>query len=143
MHKRTRILFDDVLANAVKKGSQEGSNGNTASGGRLLSLDGGGIKGLVLTRMLLSLEKEFGTERIIDHFDWVAGTSTGGILALALATGKTVLECQSLYFRLKDQVFVDSKPYNTKPLEELLQQTFGLKKMKEIARPKYDFLSKI
>ena len=41
MHKRTRILFDDVLANAVKKGQEDGN-----IGGRLLSLDGGGIKGL-------------------------------------------------------------------------------------------------
>ena len=131
VHKRTRILFDDVLANAVKKGQQEEGQ----QGGRLLSLDGGGIKGLVLTRMLLSLEKAFEVP-IMDCFDWVAGTSTGAILALALATGKSVLECQSLYFRLKDQVFVDSKPYNTKPLEDLLQQTFGLKKMKEITRPK-------
>ena len=131
VHKRTRILFDDVLANAVKKGRE----GAPKKGGRLLSLDGGGIKGLVLTRMLLSMEKEFQVP-IIHCFDWVAGTSTGGILALALATGKSVLECQALYFRLKDKVFVDSKPYNTKPLEELLQESFGLTKMKDIQHPK-------
>ena len=83
-----------MLANAVKKNR----DGSKCKGGRLLSLDGGGIKGLVLTRMLLSMEKEFGVP--ISHcFDWIAGTSTGGILALAIATGKTILECQSLYFR--------------------------------------------
>ena len=48
-------------------------------------IDGGGIKGLVLTRMLLSMEKAWDT-KIIDCFDWMAGTSTGGILALALGT---------------------------------------------------------
>ena len=37
-------------------------------------------------------------------FDWIAGTSTGGIFALAMASGKTVTECQSLYMRLKDKV---------------------------------------
>lgn len=122
-------MFDEVLANAVKKGGKSGKNG------RLLSLDGGGIKGLVLTRMLLSMEKEFGVP-IVHCFDWIAGTSTGGILALAIASGKSVLECQALYFRLKDKVFVDSKPYSTKPLEALLQETFGLTKMKDIQNPK-------
>ena len=125
-HKRTRIFFDELLANTVKKNTT-GKKGS----GRLLSLDGGGIKGLVLTRMLLSMEKEFETP-IVHCFDWIAGTSTGAILALALATGKSTLECQALYFRLKDKVFVDSKPYGTKPLEELLQAEFGLTKMKDI-----------
>lgn len=129
-HKRTRILFDEVLSNAVKK-----CDDSESKKGRLLSLDGGGIKGLVLTRMLLSMEQEFGVP-IVHCFDWIAGTSTGGILALALASGKSVLECQALYFRLKDKVFVDSKPYNSKPLEVLLQETFGLSKMKDIKRPK-------
>ena len=50
-----------------------------------------GIKGLVLTRMLLSFERLFGSP-IIHNFDWLVGTSTGGILALALATGKTAIE---------------------------------------------------
>ena len=81
-HKRTRIFFDELLANTVKKNTT-GKKGS----GRLLSLDGGGIKGLVLTRMLLSMEKEFETP-IVHCFDWIAGTSTGAILALALATGK-------------------------------------------------------
>jgi patatin-like phospholipase/acyl hydrolase len=41
---------------------------------------------------------------IIHCFDWICGTSTGAILALALSSGKSVLECQALYFRLKDKV---------------------------------------
>lgn len=51
--------------------------------GRLLCMDGGGIRGLVLVQMLLEIERI--AETPIHHmFDWVAGTSTGGILALAL-----------------------------------------------------------
>ena len=69
-------------------------------------------------------------------FDWIAGTSTGGILALALSSGKTVAECQNLYFKLKDKVFIDSKPYDTKPLEDLLQDSFGMLKMYDIKHPK-------
>jgi len=90
----------------------------------------------VLARMLVSMEKVLGCP-VVQCFDWVAGTSTGGMLALALATGKTPLDCLILYFRLKDKVFVDSKPYNSKPLEELLRQTFGEEvRMADIKEPK-------
>lgn len=55
-------------------------------GARLLCLDGGGIRGLLLSIILLELEKA-AQQPIIRCFDWIAGTSTGGILALGLAQG--------------------------------------------------------
>lgn len=58
----------------------------TGSKGRVLCLDGGGIRGLILIQMLEELEEILGGS-IIDHFDWISGTSTGGILSLALASG--------------------------------------------------------
>lgn len=57
-----------------------------SAGGRVLCLDGGGIRGLVLIQMLEALELYLGGP-VIKYFDWIAGTSTGGILALALANG--------------------------------------------------------
>lgn len=53
----------------------------------ILSMDGGGIRGLILIQLLLALE-EFTKQPIIQLFDWIAGTSTGGILALAITHGK-------------------------------------------------------
>lgn len=61
---------------------------------RLLCLDGGGIKGLVLIQMLIALEKEAGRP-VRELFDWVAGTSTGGILALAVTHGGSVCACET------------------------------------------------
>lgn len=68
---------------------------------RLLCLDGGGIKGLVLIQMLIALEREAGRP-VRELFDWVAGTSTGGILALAIIHGMcSVYVCvfPFLYFK--------------------------------------------
>lgn len=50
---------------------------------RILALDGGGIKGAFTASALATLEKSLGLS-IVDHFDLVAGTSTGGILAIGL-----------------------------------------------------------
>ncbi|KAF4531587.1 hypothetical protein B566_EDAN010053 [Ephemera danica] len=94
-------------------------------GVKLLSLDGGGIRGLVLIQILLAIERALGGVPLMHCFDLLAGTSTGGILALGLATGKSLAECQCIYFRLKDQVFKGKRPYNSEPLEKLLQNLFG------------------
>lgn len=53
---------------------------------KLLCLDGGGIRGLVLIQLLSYLEN-YTKKNIADIFDWIAGTSTGGILALLLSRG--------------------------------------------------------
>lgn len=51
---------------------------------RVLSIDGGGIRGIVPATVLAALEERAGRP-ISELFDLIAGTSTGGILALALA----------------------------------------------------------
>lgn len=104
--------------------------------GRLLCMDGGGIRGLVLVQMLLEIERIAQTP--IHHmFDWVAGTSTGGILALALGAGKTMKQCMCLYLRMKEQAFVGSRPYTSDNLENLLKDTLGANTvMTDIKHPK-------
>ncbi|XP_050666518.1 85/88 kDa calcium-independent phospholipase A2 [Leptidea sinapis] len=104
--------------------------------GRLLCLDGGGIRGLVLIQILLNIEAAIG-KPIIHCFDWVAGTSTGGILALALATGKSLRECQRLYFQMKEYAFVGSRPYPSEALETILKDCLGTETvMADIEHPK-------
>ncbi|XP_037045409.1 85/88 kDa calcium-independent phospholipase A2 isoform X2 [Bradysia coprophila] len=105
-------------------------------GGRLLCMDGGGIRGLVLVQMLLEIEKLSQTP--INHlFDWVAGTSTGGILALGLGSGKTMKQCMCMYLRMKDQAFVGSRPYASDNLETLLKESLGESTvMTDILHPK-------
>ena len=56
-------------------------------GSRILCLDGGGVRGLVQIEILRQIEKRT-RKKITDLFDWIVGTSTGGIIALALVYGE-------------------------------------------------------
>uniref|UniRef100_A0A182WCR4 phospholipase A2 n=1 Tax=Anopheles minimus TaxID=112268 RepID=A0A182WCR4_9DIPT len=136
-------MLTDEIAGASKSSPPAGSSSGTrtesrprsacetgpgdetyAGRGRLLCLDGGGIRGLVLAQMLLEIENLAQTP-IVHLFDWIAGTSTGGILALALGCGKTMKQCMCLYLRMKDQAFVGSRPYPSDPLETVLKEQLG------------------
>jgi len=65
---------------------------------RILTIDGGGIRGLFPAAYLAEIERRFlGGTSIAKYFDMVAGTSTGGIIALGLATGKTASEISEIY----------------------------------------------
>ncbi len=55
-------------------------------GSRILCLDGGGIRGLVQMCILQEIERRTG-KCVTELFDWIVGTSTGGIIALALTYG--------------------------------------------------------
>ena len=57
------------------------------AGSRMLFLDGGGIRGLVQLEILSQIEEKTG-RKIIELFDWIVGTSTGGIIALGLVYGE-------------------------------------------------------
>jgi len=71
----------------------EGSDGISF---RILALDGGGLKGAFTASAIATWEKQTGL-RVVDHFDLIAGTSTGGILALGLGLGLTGQEMLDFY----------------------------------------------
>jgi uncharacterized protein len=70
----------------------------------ILCLDGGGIRG-ILTLQLLKKIEEIGGMPCYDLFDMVAGTSTGGIIAGLIASGKSASEIEELYIKLVTKVF--------------------------------------
>jgi len=103
---------------------------------RILALDGGGIRGVLTAALLERLEKE--QPGFLGTVDLFSGTSTGGILALAFASGMTPTEARNLYERLGSKVFRDSfwdnladlgqlrgAQYNNAPLKEELTNQFG------------------
>jgi patatin-like phospholipase/acyl hydrolase len=63
---------------------------------RILSIDGGGVRGVIPAVTLAALEKEVGGSAR-DHFDFVAGTSTGALIAAAVAVGIPAQTLVELY----------------------------------------------
>ncbi len=92
---------------------------------RILSLDGGGIRGLYSLVILSMIEKQVS---LFDHFDLFAGTSTGSLIALCLSMGMNASDILEMYMKLGPHVFVPSEDssgakYNNKPLQVILSQT--------------------
>lgn len=75
---------------------------------RILSLDGGGIRGLIPAIVLQRLSATPGLEHLIPRTDLLAGTSTGGLLALALAHGLDLGLIRRTYVEKGPRIFDDS-----------------------------------
>ena len=113
----------------------------------VLSLDGGGVRGLATVIFLKELEKASG-KKIVDLFDFFIGTSVGGLNAMHLAVNEIeVSELESFWsqdnlamsmqssFWTKN-FFLKTKPiYNNKSKTELLEKYFGNKLISESKKP--------
>jgi uncharacterized protein len=83
---------------------------------RVLSLDGGGMRGLYTATLLQRLSSRFSEQRSVGEldigkgFDLVVGTSTGGILATGLAHGLSISRIIDLYRTVGPKIFVNPQP---------------------------------
>lgn len=71
---------------------------------KILSLDGGGIKGIFPAQYLAKVEEKTG-KLTKDYFDLVTGTSTGGIIALGIAAGIPMKNIVDLYTNNASKIF--------------------------------------
>lgn len=91
---------------------------------RILSLDGGGIRGVYAATILKLIEEEItGGHPIADYFDTIAGTSTGGIIALALGLKKSAARIEKLY--VHDGHLVFPEHWRKRPIRRFLRQLRG------------------
>jgi len=121
---------------------------------RLLCLDGGGILGAFSAGVLAGLmdranqDKELAGQpktgfRLIDHVDLIAGTSTGGILAIALAMGRHPVEVCDFYRNFGPKIFPKDPlkfrallqlvryKYNPEPLRDAIESVVGSRPLRE------------
>lgn len=104
----------------------------------ILSLDGGGIRGLILLKQLIVLEKMLGCP-LYKKFDLISGTSTGGIIAVLLSLGYSCEELLDLYlvhgkniFKRKWYRFGIFRPkYSDKYFNEMILNYVGNKTLKD------------
>lgn len=119
---------------------------------QILSLDGGGIKGIFSAGVLAAIEEDLGIS-VIDHFDLIAGTSTGGIIAIGLGLGLRPREIVEFYLREGPKIFPQlyglkslqhwvSSKFSAAPLEEALKLYFKDKRFgdstKRLVIPSYN-----
>lgn len=85
-------------------------NGGQPAGGyhRILSIDGGGILGVLPAATLAALEAEL-DRPIGDYFDLIVGTSTGGILAIGLGMGYSASDLLSFYVQEGPSIFAQNR----------------------------------
>jgi uncharacterized protein len=103
---------------------------------RILSIDGGGIRGIIPAVLLAALERQTG-RLTRETFDFVAGTSTGAVLAAGIAAGIPAAELARLYERRSAEVFrrvplvstlrrvLTGSMYDTATLHRVIREELG------------------
>ena len=71
---------------------------------RILSLDGGGVRGAYSAGVLAEIQKSI-EGKVIDYFDLITGTSTGGILAIGLGLGLSPTDLVNFYQTKGTEIF--------------------------------------
>ncbi len=106
---------------------------------RILALDGGGIRGILTVQLLKRIEglvrERSGDDSAVlaDYFDLIGGTSTGAIIASALALGWPVEKIEKLYRELGDSIFKSKfyrkglvwPKFSAKPVRKALKREYG------------------
>ncbi len=105
----------------------------------LLALDGGGIRGAMTLEVLAEIERQLAEItgrgrkfRLADFFDYVAGTSTGAIIAAGIARGMSIAELLDFYTKAGPMMFQKKwllarvrSFYTADPLVDKLREVFG------------------
>ena len=102
---------------------------------RILSIDGGGVRGIYAAHILALIEEQL-PEPLYRYFDLIAGTSTGGIIALGISLGFSAASIVQFYEKYSKSIFggwrtrrflrhLIRHKYDRAPLEAALKETFG------------------
>jgi len=105
----------------------------------ILTMDGGGIKGLITAILLERLEAQF--PGFLAQVDLFAGTSTGGLLALGLAAGRTPTQARELYEIYGKVVFADTLIDDLRDLGKLIGADYALEPLRQTLESQFGDLT--
>jgi hypothetical protein len=146
------LIFRRVIVTVAPMAPSEGPPDSKPF--RILSVDGGGIRGLISVLVLEEIEKRLGeklkrTVRIADFFHLFAGTSTGGLIALSLTSpkGLSATDLASFYTEDGPKIFsrglrrklttlwgLAGPKYSSTPLREAVERRLGTSMVSEATR---------
>jgi uncharacterized protein len=106
---------------------------------RILSIDGGGMKGIFPAQYLKRVEEKIESP-LYQHFDLITGTSTGGIIALGLSFGISADQILNMYLENGKRIFgskrglfgIRKSKHSNEGLKAVLQETFKQHQLKEV-----------
>ncbi|CAM3726962.1 CBASS cGAMP-activated phospholipase [Mesobacillus zeae] len=108
---------------------------------KILSVDGGGVRGILPIAFLTELEKEY-EKPAGEMFDIITGTSTGAIIAAALAVGIPMGELLERYMIYGKKIFspqahlgILKSVYSDRYLRRLLKKAFGTATLRDVNKP--------
>ncbi|XP_072305206.1 calcium-independent phospholipase A2-gamma-like [Eucyclogobius newberryi] len=148
LRKRRSFKHHERLQNAIREilalvGYVDPVKGR---GIRVLSIDGGGTRGVVPLQVLKVLEAQTG-RKIHQLFDYICGVSTGAVLAFMLGLARfSLAECEDMYQRFGSEVFSQNpfvgtmkmgwnhSYYNTETWENILKEELSERLLIQTAR---------
>ena len=95
---------------------------------KVLSIDGGGIRGIIPVRVMERLENH--RPGVVQEFDLFAGTSTGAVLAGGFAFGLEARFMRQMYQGFGEEVFADSLWDDVRDLKYVLGADYGIENLK-------------
>ncbi len=113
---------------------------------RILSIDGGGVRGVISTILMQRLSAMEGLGTWVSKADLLAGTSTGGLLALGLAAGYDLQTIRDVYEKESEEIFrpepvdvldlhrVIRAGYGNQALTRVVKGLFGRRKLKDLKK---------
>ncbi len=128
-------ILDDIIKRMEKAASQVSNTFEPIlvppNAVFLLSLDGGGTRGLLLTQTLIAIQKRMkelkpDCELLHKYFDYVAGTSVGGLVTLSLVCANASLEATRASLFKTGDIFYAFKPtFPSRVIERSAKDTYG------------------
>lgn len=88
---------------------------------RILSIDGGGMKGVFTAYALMKLKQEFDIN-VLDYFDMITGTSTGALIATSILNGKDPKEIYEYYIDPNNEIFSEKIPVTSRLSTKFMAQ---------------------
>lgn len=144
-NKNVICPFCHLISEEQSRSSQDGR------GFRILSLDGGGVRGMIEVLVLKRLEEVFDLLPITSLFDLIIGTSAGGLISMALLKEIPLSRLEHLLQTMADKIFsvpltqklyrwaTNSSCCSSESFEQVLKDLFGQDMLKSYEGPPYVF----